>query len=55
MTNHVTQTNHMLSQLKQFYSDRIDFLKSEITKKQEEINQLKDQIDLISKGKIYDC
>lgn len=45
----------MFSQLKQIYSDRIDSLKSEINKKQEEINQLTEQIDLISKGKIYDC
>jgi SMC interacting uncharacterized protein involved in chromosome segregation len=55
MTHHVAHTNHMLSQLKQSYSDRIDALKDEIGKKQEEINQLKRQIDLFSKGKIYDC
>ena len=55
MTNHVAHTNHMLSQMKQIYSDRIDSLRSEINKKQEEINQLKQQIDFLSKGKIYDC
>ena len=55
MTHHVAHTNHMLSQMKQIYSDRIDSLKDEINKKQEEINQLKQQIDFLSKGKIYDC
>jgi hypothetical protein len=47
--------NRLAFQLKQQYRDRIDFLQSQITRQQGEINQLKEQIVLITKEKDYDC
>ena len=55
MTHHVAHTNQMLSQMKQHYNDRIDCLKDEIIKQQKEIDYLKEQLELLSQGKIYDC
>ena len=47
--------NRLAFQLKQQYRDRIDFLQSQINRQQSEINQLKEQIALITKEKDYDC
>jgi hypothetical protein len=48
-------SSRLVFQLKQQYRDRIDFLQSQITRQQGEINQLKEQIALITKEKDYDC
>ena len=48
-------TNHLALQLKEQYRDRIDFLQSKITNQQTEINQLKEQIKLITVEKMYEC
>ena len=48
-------SDHLIFKLKQQYRDRIDFLQSQITRQQGEINQLKEQIKLITKEKDYDC
>jgi cysteinyl-tRNA synthetase len=48
-------SNRLVFQLKQQYRDRIDFLQSQINRQQSEINQLKEQIALITKEKDYDC
>ncbi len=48
-------TNHLALRLQEQYRDRIDFLQSKINDQQTEIDQLKEQIRLITLEKIYEC
>jgi cell division protein FtsL len=48
-------TNHLVLQLKEQYRNRIEFLQSKITSQQNEIDQLKEQIKLITAEKMYEC
>ena len=44
-----------MTDLSDLHYERIAFLESEIVKYQEEISLLKDQIEIISNGREYDC
>jgi len=44
-----------MTELSDLHYERIAFLESEITKYQEEISLLWDQIEIISNGREYDC
>lgn len=48
------QLNPLTIQLKQQYKDRIDFLQTQIIQQKNEIDQLKNQIKIITEGKLYD-
>lgn len=48
------QLNPLTNQLKQQYKDRIDFLQTQIIQQKNEIDQLKNQIKIITEGKLYD-
>lgn len=55
MTHHVAHTNKMIGDLKIQYQERIDQLQNKISEQSKEINQLQEQIKLLSNIKEYDC
>lgn len=55
MTLHVAHTNQMISQLKFQYQERINQLQNKIVEQQKEISKLKEQINLLTLPKTYDC
>lgn len=55
MTHHVAHTNKMISELKMLYQDRIDYLQDKIADQQKEIENLQEQIKLLTYQKEYDC
>lgn len=55
MTQQVTHTNSMITELKEQYQGRISELQQKIENQQKEILQLQEQIKLLSQVKEYDC
>ena len=55
MTIHVAHTNYMLGQLKFQYQERIIQLQRKIAEQNKEIDQLQEQIELLTATKEYDC
>ena len=55
MTLHVEHTNQMIGQLKFNYQQRIIQLQKTISEQNKEINQLQEQIKLLTNIKEYDC
>jgi cell division protein FtsL len=55
MTSHVEHTNQMIGQLKFNYQQRIIQLQTKISEQNKEINQLQEQIKLLTLIKEYDC
>lgn len=44
-----------MNELTDLHYERIAFLESEIRQNEQEISILKEQIDLLSNGRVYDC
>ncbi len=55
MTQNVEHSNKMINELKFQYQQRIVQLQNKISEQNKEINQLQEQIKLISQVKEYDC
>jgi cell division protein FtsL len=55
MTIHVAHTNQMIGQIKFQYQERIIQLQNKISEQNKEIDQLQEQIKLLSTLKEYDC
>lgn len=53
--NGLAEQGQSMNDLSDLHYERISFLESEILKYQEEISLLKDQIEIISNGREYDC
>jgi cell division protein FtsB len=55
MTHHVAHTNKMISELKDQYQSKIEYLTQKIEEQEQEIAKLKTMVSLLSQDREYDC